>query len=87
MEVLEICLFNNDSKFDQDHLQQTNSTAIVAPNSCSYFDLANYRLDKMINNERVHNFSELFRHGKYERYYRLQKTKRESFAFTVNFLS
>ena len=76
MEGLEICLFNNDSEFDQDHLQQTNSTATGAPNSYSYFDLANYRLDKMINNERVHNFSELFRHGRYERYHRLHKTKR-----------
>ena len=86
MEGLEICLFNNDSEFDQDHLQQTNSTATGAPNSCSYFDLANYRLDKMINNEQVHNFSELFRHEGMKGTTVYTKPK-ESFAFAVNFLS
>ena len=76
MEGLEICLYKNDSKFYLDHLQQTNDTATGAPNSWSYFDLANYRLDKLINNERAHNFSELFFHGRYGSYHRLQKTNR-----------
>ena len=33
---LEICLYNNNSKFD--HLLQTNRTATGAENSCSYSD-------------------------------------------------
>ena len=58
-EGLEICLCNNSSKLDRDHLLQTNGTAIGAPNSCSYFDLAVYRLDKLINKEQINNFSEI----------------------------
>ena len=40
IEGLEICLYNNNSKFDQDHFLQTNRTATGDPNSCSYSDLA-----------------------------------------------
>ena len=65
IEESEICLNNNNSKFDQDHLLQTNGTATGAPNSCSYSDLANHRLDKLINNERINNFGELFFYGRY----------------------
>ena len=63
IEELEICLYNNNSKLDQDHLLQTNATATGAPNSCSYSDLAIHRLDKL--NERINNFGELFFHGRY----------------------
>ena len=51
IEGLKICLYNNDSKFYQDHLLQTKWTATAASNSCSYSDLAIHRLDKLINNE------------------------------------
>ena len=59
-EGLEICLYNNNPKFDQDHVLQANGTAIGSPNSCSYSDLAIHILDKLINNERINNFGELF---------------------------
>ena len=65
IEKLEICLHNNNSKFDQDYLLQTNGTATGAPKSCSYSDLAIHTLDKLINNERVNNFGELFFYGRY----------------------
>ena len=60
MEGLEICLYNNKSKFGQDYLQQTNGTASGAPNSCSYSDLSIHRLDKLIKGERINNFAELW---------------------------
>ena len=62
---LEICLYNINWKFDQDHLLQTNGTAAGAPNSCSYFDLTIYRLDNLIPNERINNFNKLFFNGRY----------------------
>ena len=65
IEGLKICLYNNNSKFDQDHLLQTNGTATGAPNSCSYSDLAIYRLDELIKNEKINNFHELFFYGRY----------------------
>ena len=40
IEGLEIYLYNNNSKFDQDHFLQTKRTATGAPNSSSYSDLA-----------------------------------------------
>ena len=39
MERLEICLLQNNSRFANIHLLQTNGTAVGAPNSCSYFDI------------------------------------------------
>ena len=65
MEGLEICLFNNNSKFADDNLLQTNGTATGAPNSCSYSDLAIYRLDKIINIEISRNFIECIFYGRY----------------------
>ena len=40
IEALNICLFNNNSRFGKDNLLQTNGTASGAPNSCSYADIA-----------------------------------------------
>ena len=65
IEGLEICLYNNNSKFDQDHLLQRNGTATEVSNFCSFSDLAIHRLDKLINNERINNFGELFFYGRY----------------------
>ena len=45
IEGLEICLYNNNPRFDQDHLLQTNRNATGAPESCSDSDLAIQRLD------------------------------------------
>ena len=45
LEGLEICLYNNNSIFDKNHLLQTNGTATGALNSCSYSDIAINRLD------------------------------------------
>ena len=65
LEGLHICLFNNNSMFDKDHLIQTNGTATGAPNSCSYSDLAIYPLDRAVLNEKQNNFIELSFFGRY----------------------
>ena len=65
IEGLEICLYSNNSKFDQYHLLQTNGTATGASNSCSYSHLAIHRLEKLINNKRINNLGELFFYGRY----------------------
>ena len=65
IEGLEISLYNNNSKFDQDHLLQRNGIATEALDSCSYFDLAIHRLDKLITNERINNIGELFFYRRY----------------------
>ena len=65
IEASEIWLCNNNSKFDRDHLLQTNDTATGASNFCSHSDLVVYRSNKLINNERINNFSELFFYGRY----------------------
>ena len=48
LEGLEICLYNNNSIFDKNHLLQTNETATGAPNCCSYSDIAINRIDQLI---------------------------------------
>ena len=45
---LEICVYNNNSKFDQDCPLQTNDRSTRTPNFCSYADLQIYKLDKLI---------------------------------------
>ena len=69
IEGLEICICSNNSEFDQDHLLQKNDTATGAPNSCSYSNLALYRLDKLIKNEQLSNFNELYFYGSYRNDY------------------
>ena len=66
-EGLEICFNKNNSKFDQCNLLQTNGTATGMPRSCSDSDLALYRLDKLVNMERINNVSELFIYGRYRK--------------------
>ena len=65
IEGLRICLYNNDSKFDQDHLLQTHCTATGAPKSCSYSGLVIYTLDKLIKNEQINNCHELLFYVRY----------------------
>ena len=56
LERLQICLYNNNSVFDTNHLLQTNGTATGAPNSFSYSDIAINRLDQLIEQEQANNF-------------------------------
>ena len=65
LEVLEICLYNNNSIFDTNHLLQTNGTATGSPNSCSYSDIAINRIDRLIEQEQANNFKELSFFGRY----------------------
>ena len=69
LQGLEICLYNNNSKFNWDHLLQTKGTVTGALNYCSYSDLAIHRLDKLINSKRNNNFGKLFFHGRYPNNY------------------
>ena len=65
MEALEICLYNNNSVFNNTNLLQTNGTATGAPNSCSYSDLAVQPIDDAIYKAAEENFPELFYYGRY----------------------
>ena len=60
LERLQICLCNNNSLFDKNHLLRTNNTATGAPNSCSYSDIAINRLKRFIEKEQTDNFKEFF---------------------------
>ena len=51
VEALRICLYSNNSMFNNSHLLQTNGTATGAPNSCSYSDLALKPIDDAIFRE------------------------------------
>ena len=46
LEGLQICLYNNNSIFDKNHLLQRNGTATGGPNSCSYSGITINRLDQ-----------------------------------------
>ena len=62
IEALRICLYSNNSSFNNTHLLQTNGTATGAPNSCSYSDLAVQPIDDAILKAK---FPELFFYGRY----------------------
>ena len=59
LEVLQICLYNNNSIFDKNHLLQTNGTATGAPNSGSYSAIAINRSDWLIEQDQANSFKEL----------------------------
>ena len=65
MEGLEVCLLNNNSRFPNIHLLQTNGTGTGGPSSCFYFDIATTHLNKIINKKRVTQFQECFYFGRY----------------------
>ena len=65
IEALWICLYCNNSTFNNKHLLQTNGTATGAPNSCSYSDLAVQPIDDAVYEERDANFAELKFYGRY----------------------
>ena len=64
MDRLEFCLLNNNSRFANILLLQTNGTTTGAPNPCSYSDIAISHLDKIINEKRATQFQECF-YGRY----------------------
>jgi hypothetical protein len=65
IEALKICLYNNNSTFNNTNLLQTNGTATGAPNSCSYSDLALQPIDDAIFAEIAANFAECLFFGRY----------------------
>ena len=65
IEGLEICLFNNNSIFDNKNLLQTNGTATGAPNSCSYSDIAVSKIDDAVFKEMKSKYKELKYYGRY----------------------
>ena len=65
IEALRICLYCNNSIFNNTNLLQTNGTATGAPNSCSYSDLALKPLDEAIFAEAESYYPELFFYGRY----------------------
>ena len=65
IEALRICLYSNNSIFNNINLLQTNGTATGAPNSCSYSDLALKPIDQAILAEAELHYPELFFSGRY----------------------
>ena len=65
MERLEICLLNNNSRFANIHLLQTNAATSGAPNLCSYSDIPISHLDNIINEKRATLFQKYFYFGRY----------------------
>ena len=65
IEGIRLCLYNNNSVFNNKNLIQTNGTAIGAPNSCSYSDLAVKPIDSAIYEEKEINFVELHFYGRF----------------------
>ena len=65
IEGLTICLYCNNSIFNNTNILQTNGTATGAPNSCSYSDLAVQPIDNAIFEEKENNFTELNYYGRY----------------------
>ena len=66
IEVLEICLANNNSTFAGQNIIQTNGTAMGAANSCSYSDLAIQRIDNAVIDAQRTIFQEIFYFGQYK---------------------
>ena len=62
---LRLCLYNNNSIFNNKHFIQTNGTATGAPNSCSYSDLAVKPIDDAIFSAQKTLFKDLHFYGHY----------------------
>ena len=56
IEGMELCLYSNNSVFNKENYIQTNGTAIGAPNSCSYSDLAVKPIDDTIFSKKAKKF-------------------------------
>ena len=62
IEALVISLSCNNSKFNDQHLLQTDGTAMGAPNSCSYADLATMHIDEKVDlNKDIYSELSVFR--------------------------
>ena len=57
-------MLNNNSRFANIHLLQTNGTTAGAPNSCSFSDVAISHANKIINKKRATQFQECFYFGR-----------------------
>ena len=65
IEALTISLSCNNSVFNGQHLLQTDGTAMGAPNSCSYADLATRHIDDKVLTAQRRRFQELVLFRKY----------------------
>ena len=65
LEGLQICLYISNSVCDKNHLLRKKGIVTGTLNSCSYFDIAFNRLDRLIEQEQANNFKELFFLGRY----------------------
>ena len=62
---LKLYLYNNNSVFANENLLQTNITAISAPNSFSYADIAVTSIDQAIMEQKETVFPEILYFGRY----------------------
>ena len=60
---LTLCLYNNNSVFANENLLHANRTAIDAPSSCSYADIAAVSIDQAIMEHKETAFPEIL--GRY----------------------
>ncbi|XP_057302660.1 uncharacterized protein LOC130636829 [Hydractinia symbiolongicarpus] len=65
MDALDLCLYNNNSVFANEHLLQTNGTATGAPNSCSYADIAVSSIDDAVFEKMHSSYPEILYFGRY----------------------
>ena len=65
IEALKITLTCNNSKFNGQHLLQTDGRAMGAPNSCSYADLATAPFDNKVYDAQKDRFPEIFTYMKF----------------------
>ena len=65
IEGVKLCLHNNNVVFANENLWQTNGTATVAPNFCSYADIAVASMDQAIMRQKETAFPEILYFGWY----------------------
>ena len=65
IEKLKLCLYNNNLVFANENLWQTNGTATVASNLCSYADIAVASIDQAIMRQKETAFPEILYFGRY----------------------
>ena len=63
IEVLKLCLYNNNSVFANEYLLQTNGTAADAPSFCSYIDIAVASIDQAIMEQKEIAFPKILYFG------------------------
>ena len=63
IEVLKLCLYNNNSVFANEYLLQTNGTATDAPSFCSCIDIAVASIDQAIMEQKEIAFPQILYFG------------------------